>query len=174
MGSYANMEIYEPVAKVGDNIKLEPPDHPKAGFYRVLYAEVLHEIQHDFGALASGADTGDQEITNLYMPDNELAQYRIYCVDDFKLKVKQPLAKTRFPTDKLVTEITAFSHQLTQPKLHRNEVFVIEDEKIIFVATNLTKYSTYVNRLKAIGYRYVLEKLPAAVAPFTAVSIGGR
>jgi len=171
---YANQETFEPIAKVGDNIRLLPDDHPKAGYYRVLFVEPLHEIQYDFGALAAGGSAEDKEIEDLYMPDNELAQYRIYCMDDIEVKVKQPMAKTRFPTDKVVTEITAFSHQLLQPKMHRNELFVIEDEKVLFTVTNPTKYPSYRNRIKAVGYRYVLEKLPEAVAPFAAVNVGGR
>jgi hypothetical protein len=171
---YANQQAFEPVAKVGDNLWLLPGDHPKSGYYRVLFVEPIFEIQHDFGTLAAGGSVEDVEIEDLYMADNELAQYRLQLLDDFKVKVKQPLAKTRFGTDKLITEITAFSQQLAQPELHRNEIFVIEDEKVLFTATNPTKYTSVKNRMRAFGYRYVLEKLPAPVTPFTAVNVGGR
>ena len=169
--SYAYAETFEPIVKEGENVRLLPEDHPKAGFYRVKYVEPLHEIQYDFGTIAAGGESGDKEINNIYMPDNELAQYWIIVLDDIEVEVKQPKAKTRYVTDKKVTKITYFTQQISP---YRNVVWVIEDEKIFFNASNPTRSSIPRARIKLFGWRYVLEPLAERPEKYATVYVGGR
>jgi len=147
-------EIFEPIVKVRENIRLLPV----GTFWEVLFVEPLHPIEYDFGSINAGASTGDTEITDLYMREGELAQYRVILLDDITITVKQPKAKTRYATEEKVTEISPFSHQIFKT-MHPNEIFIFEDEKCYFVAKNPTRYNRDVNRVRFIGWKFVLKSI---------------
>ena len=166
-------ERLSPSVQIGDNLQLLPEDHPKSGYYRVEYIEALHLISHDFGSISSETETADTEISNLYMDDLELGEFVISLIDDIELMIKQPFAKTRFKTKSLVTRITKLATQL-DPFLSRNRVFVIEDEKIYFVAKNPTKYARPSNKVSFQGWRYILTKLDVKPDRYARIPVGAR
>ncbi len=69
MPAYA--KEFVPVAEHGQFIKLIPEN----AFYRVVWIEPLPRIDIDFGSLGAGGEA-ERELTELYMPDLSLAQYR--------------------------------------------------------------------------------------------------
>jgi hypothetical protein len=167
-------ESFEPIVKIRENIRLLPDDHPKHGYYTVEYIEPLRSITYDFGSIAPETEGSDTEIENLYMPDGEMAQYRYVLLEDFTLKIKQPLTKTRYATDVVVTTVSKMDQSVPLGnKVPRNELFVIEDEKVYFVPLNPTKYPRYRARIKFEGYRYVIRPIPKP-DKWTDITVGGR
>lgn len=164
---------FKPIARVGENILCQPED--KYGYFKVLYLEPLPEIVHDFGPLDPDSETGDKEVTALYMPDGELAQYRIIPLDDIIItSLKQPLAKTRWSAKNVNFQLTKTSlQQLMTSPMHISEIFVFEDEKVYFNVKNPTQYRQEKNRVKFIGFRYKLEKLRAKPPVYTVVPVEG-
>lgn len=164
---------FEPIVKVEENICLLPKRAEiDDTYFRILFIEQLHPIDHDFGSLAAGASSGDVEIENLYLDKNTLGQYRAIPLDDIKILVKQPKARTRHATQKALTYISPFSHQMFAT-LHPNEFFIIEDDKIYFNTTNPGKYTEGKNRVRFIGYKFNLEPLTTVPKPVTYVPIEG-
>jgi len=164
---------FKPIARVGENVLCQPED--KYGYFKIIYIEPLPEIVHDFGPLDPDTGTGDKEITALYMPDGEMAQYRIIPLDDIVITaLKQPLAKTRWSAKNVNFQLTKTSLQqvMTSP-MHIAEIFVLEDEKVYFNVKNPTQYRQLKNRAKFIGFRYKLEKLTARPSVYTVVPVEG-
>ena len=169
--SHAYSLQFEPVARVGENIRILPDGIEGAGYYRVAFLEPIHPIVKDFGALAAGGDTGDQEVSELYMQDGELAQYRIILLDDVEVLIKQPATKERFSTKVGATRLT-YQGQFIRPGSH--EIFVFEDSpKVKFVVYNPGLAPIPTSRLMFIGFRYKLERLERPPDRWTAVTIGG-
>lgn len=159
----AYQESFVPIAKVGENLCVIKGDKDILGYYKVLYIDPLPEHTYDFGpaaaaGIASGSTDADNEISNLYLDDGQLAQYRFYVVDDIEVSIKQPMAKTHWTTKGVKETLTAFTQQVFKGLQHM-DIFVWEEEKVYFDAKNPTKYTIYKARVRFIGYRYILEKI---------------
>ena len=166
-------EVFEPVVRVKENLELIPEDHPKHGYYKVLYIEQLPEFIHDFGSIAGEGSVADVKVENIYMPDSELAQYRFHPIDDLEIKIKQPSGISRFKTKHKWLAVTSRTHQQA-PKMYLSEFFVIEDEGVYFTVTNPAKSTTKKSRVKFFGWRFVLEKLAEKPDRYTPIPVGGR
>ena len=164
---------FEPVVRVAENLELLPEDHPKHGYYKVLYVEQLPEVFHDFGTISAERSVDDKEVTSLYMPDGELAQYRFHPIDDLEVKIKQPSGLSRFVTKHKWLAVTSRTHQQA-PKMNPSEIFVIEDEGVYFTVKNPAKSETKKSRVKFFGWRFVLEKLVEKPDRYTPIPVGGR
>jgi hypothetical protein len=157
----AYREVFEPIAQVDQNLYVFAPSRPKIhGYYRVLFVEPTLEIVHDFGALAAQGDTGDVEVTELYMDDDNCANYRIYPLDDVVVGAKQPKALQRWTTKEASGYLDQMHGQVAgKDHRHMTEVFVWEDEKLFFVVANPLYYPAKKSRVLFQGYRYSVEKL---------------
>lgn len=165
-----------PVVKVEENIGLYLRQKRKIveKFFKVRFIEPIQPIIYDFGSIDAEDDTGDVEVEELYMADLELAQYRIVPIDDVSIALKQPLAVTRWATDKATTLLQKPPLSLEILKaLQMGEFFIYEDEKAYFLVTNPTKYRQLKNRVMFPGWRYVLEELPAKPAKWTWIPVEG-
>lgn len=163
-------EGFTPVVRVGENLELQKSDTESLGYYKVLYIEPLPHHVHDFGALNTVASTGDTEVTDLYMPDGELAQYWIVPLDDIEVTVSQPKARKRYATKNYVHIITPFIWQVA-PQLTR--IYMWEDEKVYFDVKNPTKYNRAMHRFLTFGWRLILKKLSAKPPQSTPIPIEG-
>ena len=152
---------FEPIAKVGENIILVPLESyslDKAGrprYFKVTHIEPLPAIYHDFGSISASSEVTDKEISNLYLHDNQLGQYRIYPLDDIVIKVKQPKSSKRYATKNYVSSIDAF----TYPDNLR-EIFIFEDENATyFDVSNPNNYAISKARAKFVGWKFILEPI---------------
>lgn len=165
---------FRPIVKIREHIRLFPDRHQKAGYYYVEYIEPLHPITSNFGALAANTEGSDTEMTDLYVNAGDLAQWRVYLLDDFVITVKQPLSDTRYAAKSKVTTLSKRGQDSPMNKeLPRNEIFVVEDEKVYFRPSNPTQYSQYRQRILCEGYRYVIVKLASKPDVWSDVVIGG-
>ena len=165
MSRYPFKSDFEPVALPGENICILP----ERKFYRVKYVEPLPEIEKDFGAISASSTLSDQEVEEIYMPKNELAQYRVTLkTPGLKLKVKQPRGTGRFLTKKqqaVITDLTSGTN-LT-------EIFQFEDTTFIVDVTNTTSSNLSESKVVFSGFRYVLEPLKEEPEKYTCVPVGG-
>lgn len=163
-------ESFEPVVRKGDNVELLKSDKDILGYYTVKYIEPLPRKQHDFGAINNETSSGDTEVTDLYMNDGELAQYRMILLDDMEVTISQPKAKKRHATKSYVHTMTPYTVQAAP---HLTQFFIFEDEKVFFDVKNPTKYVRGIHRIMYLGWRFILEKLPSKPATFTSIPIEG-
>jgi len=160
-----------PVVRKGENLELINSDTGKVvGYYHVNYIEQLPEKIHDFDSIATEASDEDQEVTDLYMKDKQLAQYRIIPLEDIEITISQPKSKKRFATKSYIHKITARTNQIAP---HLTSLFVFEDEKIFFTVKNPTKYTRPMNRILYYGWRFCVTKLPTAPPVFTTIPVEG-
>ena len=164
MSQNAFAPSFEPIVKVGENVKIIKggTDKDVIGLFRVKYIEPLPEKKHDFGAIAANTSLENQEVTDLYLSDGEFAQYRLLPLEDMEITVVQPAGKTRFATKAYANKITPLTAQIAP---HLNQVFVYEDEAIKFTIKNPTNYQRLMHRILYSGWRYILEKIWAVKDP---------
>lgn len=163
---------FTPPVRVGENLKLVKNAAELLGYGTVKYIEPLPFKVHNFGAIATEASTSDQEVTDLYMKDGELAIYQMIPLDDEEITVSQPKAQKRYATKDYVHIITPFIQQISP--LH-TRVAVWEDEKIFFDVKNPTKYNRLIHRVLYHGWRVILGELSKTPpqAPATVVPVEG-
>lgn len=168
---------FKPVALVDENIGLyQYVAKKKPRFFTVQFIEPLNPVEHDFGGLAAETNTGDTEIPGdrLYLPELEMGQYLIIPLDDVYVKIKQPLAKSRWVTKGQTTELRKRYYAYEPLKaMNLGQIFVFEDEKIFFDVQNPTKYPILKARVIFPGFRFVLEELVEKPAKFTWVPVEG-
>ena len=147
----------EPVAKIGENIIFTPLNSYayKSGrplFYKIAYIEPIPAVFKDFGTVSASSSITNQEVTDLYMDDNQLAQYRVIPIDDIEVAINQPQAMARFTTK----SYTSYVSKLTDPHSFL-EFFVFEDNnKPYFKITNPHDWDIAKSRVKFIGWKYIL------------------
>lgn len=149
-------ERFEPIVLIGENLHLMPDDK----YYRVVFLEGLPLIEHDFGATSSGDELRNQEITEIYLGDNELGQYRMMVVDNLKVYVKQPSGIGKWLTrngQAYLIDYSTYSQAFSE-SLQLTEFYQWEDTPFI-VDVTATADNTTASRLWFFGYRYVLEEL---------------
>jgi hypothetical protein len=159
-----------PVVSEGQNLLVLP--QVDYGYFKVLYIEALPGITVDLGAIAAGAETSNVEIVEIYVNDGEIAQYEIQVLDDVELKLKQPLADTRFVAKTSTCTINLLNRD-ANPTKNMNKIFVFEDDKVFIQAKNPTRYTTPTSRVRFMGWRFMVEKLPSPVSPYTAIPCKG-
>lgn len=160
-----------PVVRKGENLEIIKSDTGEVvGYYHVNYIEQLPEKIHDFGSIAAATSSEDQEVTDLYMKDGQLAQYRIIPLEDVEVTISQPKAKKRFATKSYIHKITARTNQIAP---HQTQLFVLEDEKIFFTVKNPTKYARPKHRILYHGWRFCLTKLPTPPPVYTTIPVEG-
>ena len=154
-------EKFEPIAKVGENLILIPPssycvdNNGRLVFYKITFIEPLPEIIKDFGAVSASSSVTDQEVTELYVYDNQLAQYRIYPISDVQIKVKQPKASTRYATKNTVSYISKF----TKPDNLR-EIFIFSDKNATyFDIINPRAEALSESLVRFVGWKFILAPI---------------
>lgn len=160
--------IFEPIAKVGEYLAVYPTD--KYGYYKINYICQLPEIVKDFGSLNATSSTGDIKVTELYMDDGFIGQWRIIPLDDIIIEAKQPLAKSLWTTRNKTASISLRSLK-TNFMSGVLEVFIFEDEEFYLNITNPTNYTQPKNRVLFTGFKYSISKLEAPPEKFTTIPV---
>lgn len=162
------------------NIEQEPPVTfeqnvmvvPKNKYYKVDYVEALPEYVHDFGALAAAGATSDTELTNLYMPDDEIGVYKFELLDDDLVQIKQPLGIIKGVAKSKQHKFSLASQQ-GNPSGNQQVLCVPEDDKCHFVVTNPTNYTQAKNRIRFTGWRLKVTELASKPDKYTVLPTEG-
>lgn len=170
MPIYSALNIeQEPPVKFDENVMVVPTNK----YYRVNYVEALPSYTHDFGSLAAGTmTTGDTEVSNLYMPDGEIAVYKFELLDDDLVQIKEPLGKLK-NVAKSVQHSFSLLSQESNPSRNQQVLCVFEDDKTYFYVTNPTKYTQPKNRIRFSGWRLKVTELASKPDKFTILPTEG-
>lgn len=148
---YAFRAELEPVVDCGDIVHLMPIDK----YYLVEFVEPIPCIEYDFGPMHEGEVKANVELTFLYMPKNELAQWRFIVVDPIKIVgFKQP----RYP--KWITRDTCGTPYSEFPNVEFGsnlmEWYQFEDIKAFFDIKALQDIPC--SRIRFFGFRFHLTE----------------
>lgn len=158
----------EPVAMVGENLLLAPLNR----YVRILYVEPIPAITQDFGPIGAGATLALQKITNVDMPEDEVAQIRTKVLDDIQVEVYQKRAVGRFSTRNLLVRLTP-STGAFGTGYNTSELFVYEDEAPWVQVTNPTALPVTRSRIVMEGFRYVVQTLSETPSKYTVIPVYG-
>ena len=155
---------FEPVVEPRMNIRVLP----EYGFYRVVSIEPIGMFIKDFRkTLASGGESRNNEFGEVYVQGNEMAQWRVWVLDPVGVRLKVVgQEKLRGATKYSSSIMYSFSPD-TNENAKMSQFFSFEDEKIYVDLVNLTKDTLTRQRLKLVGFKYILEKLDYEPDKFT-------
>ena len=147
---------------------------PDYGFYKVLQVEPIGYLIKDFSvSIASESWSRGNELQEVYVLDDEMAQWRLKVLDDIEVIIA-PLGKERKRGSlKYGSPVSAGKLVDTYNESENStEFFSFEDEKIYIDIYNPTKYTITTERILLYGYKYKLEKMPTAPGKYTVIPIG--
>ena len=160
---------FEPVVEPRMNVRLLP-DY---GYFKVLGVEPIGVIVYDFGkTLTAGSESKNIEFSTVYMQENEMAQWRVWVLDDFEIRLKlvgreRLRGSTKYSSDSIVT----FSMD-TNDYDELSQFFTFEDEKVFVDIKNPTQDTITKERVMLMGFKYVLQKLEEKPEKWTDIPIG--
>ncbi|RLF95985.1 hypothetical protein DRN58_10100 [Thermococci archaeon] len=146
---------FEPVCKVGENIKLSD------GTVAVVeFIEPVPLITKDFGSLSAGASSTLTELdTELEVEKNQLLQIRIVPLDDIEVTVKQPRGVGKYSTRYTSSALKLLPKDVFQHS-QESEIFIKEEGVIYVEVKNPTEYTLPRSKVAFLGYKYILKKYP--------------
>lgn len=160
------VELFEPVAKPRENIRIVPDNK----YYRVEYVEPIYGILISLGSVSAESTGSLKELTELDLNPLEMGQWRIVLLDDINLIVKQPRATQKGTTKIESTKISPHL-MLLDPSLKFTELFTFEDKTRIFIQPeNPTKYSVNA-RILVFGWKFLLAELESPPAKYTDIPV---
>jgi len=170
-------EKFEPVVRIGENVKLIGSSEEDVIYGKVVFIEPIQEIIINLGSL-NAADANnyptpgtEYDLDELKMGADEFAQYRIYVLDDFLLEIKHPAAVSRFNTKTGPTKLPTVARLFGKDNFA--EIFIYEDEVPKVRPYSILFKSLDVARIKVMGFRYVIEKLESEPKEYTAIPVAG-
>jgi len=147
---------FQPIVQIGENLHLMPVNK----YFTVEFIEGIPMIDKDFGAISAGDTKKDQELTFLYMPRNELAQWRFVPIDNVQVtrfvQPRNPKWITRDTSGKLIRALD-YANPIVET-LQLTEFFQFEETKAFIDIYAPSAVSTSVIRF--YGYRYMLREIP--------------
>ena len=165
------VELFEPVVKPRENVRLvPPPERDTREYFQVQYIEPVYVYIHNFGTLAAGQKTNITEISDLDLYENELGQWRLLLLDDVEVTVRQPRGVERGTTKVVSTKVTPHLI-LIDRSLKSTEIYTFEDKyRVYLVVENPTNY-TITPRILFFGWKFRLKPIPKP-AKWTDIPIG--
>lgn len=150
--------VIKPTLKIGQYVKIGDK------FYKVIAIEPIPLIEKDFGALAAsgtGSKAENQEVTDLYLKENRLAEYYIYpYTNGIKITIKQPKATSRYATKNAIGYITHWHTEAFNYFLEMLRIWIFEDDnKPYFTVENISGSSLSASKVYFFGFQYELEKV---------------
>lgn len=161
---------FEPIVKPGENIAVYGAGgEGKVKYFKVKAIEPLPLFEKDFGAINANSTLLNQEVKDLYVPNGQLAQYRIKLVDAVELTMKQPKSKTKFSTKTGTFKIT--KDIAGTDFVNLTEFFVYEDQTVLFDVTNPSSSALTNSKVQFAGFKYMLEELTEEPEKYTVISV---
>jgi len=154
----------EPVALIGENISVLVEGGEK--HFEVMYLEGIPETQIVDAAPVAGIVAGGTNvaaITNMGMRDLEIGQWRLYPIDDIICQIWAPQAMGRYITRAVMATLDIRA-AVTDPCGHLSELFVYQNMFPFVTALNPMAAAITMARLRAHGFRYVVQELKSKPA----------
>jgi len=159
---------FEPIVRHLENVAVARSlDEREWKYYRVKYIEPFF-IEYTSPTISAGGSLDNVKISDLELHDNELAQIRILIqTDGFEVEVKLPSAVRKYATKNTVTTLKKW---VTDSYPQLAELFFMKDDIPILKIYNKSG-SDGACTLRIVGFKYVLEELPAKPKEFTLVYV---
>lgn len=159
MSKQSYSSVVEPIAKPGENIKLEPESTASPDFVEV---KTILPLPFDSTNLLEAtvnpdSESAKMEMTEMEMTGKKLAQLYVKPVNDFELRVYQLQGEVLFDTKSEVQAIRkATRDNLTQ-------IYVWEDDTNPYLsAYNHTNYQIARANVAWFGWRYHVKEIEEA------------
>ena len=155
---------FEPILQRGHTVTLFGSAFKEEGEnYRCLSVDALPTYVKDFGSLTAATWDTDQEDSNLELSRRELAQMRMFVLDDMRVRINNPSPVSKLRTARTRFYLTQFPSESGQDWLKeytfaQSEFFYWED-----TTPRFDFYSTLANdtsRVQFTGWRFKLEPIP--------------
>jgi len=168
---------FEPIVQIDEKVLLLTGTRKIPA--RVIWIEPLPYFEIDFGALTAGQISDEREMEELYVEDDEFAQYRCVPVTDNVAIVEHSAPKAaRYYATK--SEVFAIRDKTTiqaiEPikRLQLHEFFQYKDEKRYMRVKNVGTSDLSEAKVAFFGYVFVFEELPRVEKPYTAIPCVSR
>jgi len=154
---------FEPLLLEGYTAKLYGAGLPVTGKnVRCVAVGALPEYCADFGALTAGTWLTDQTDTNLRMPRNEFAQYRMRVLDDMYVRLKNSGPVQQWRTRDTTFYLPKFpdpdgNQFLAEFYFKASEFFVWEDQDPVFEC--YSSINTSSSKILFSGWRFKVEDI---------------
>ena len=169
---------FTPVVQIGEKVLLMTVDGYKFG--KVTWIEPIPFIEVDFGALDPGATSDEREMTELYVEDNEFAQYRFVIETDNVVLVRHscPRAVVYYATKNAYPVVPpASSYGLIEPikRFQLTEFYQYKDTSRFMQVQNIGASATPEAKLAFFGYLFEFEEIPGKPEkPYTVIPTVAR
>lgn len=128
---------------------------PKGGS---LVVNLLANAQPTVATIAAGVTVSTIPMqTPMEMDGYEMGQWRFRLLDDFQIRVYEPISLPRFVVKNARATISKWG-QVSDPDDHQTELFVWQDEWPGFDVINPTAFTLATCRIALYGYRYRMKR----------------
>jgi len=163
---------FEPLVQIGERVFLLEPVNR---CFEVTLIEPLPCRDVDFGAIAAGGTSAEREMTEIYMPDNELGQYRFVPITSGVKVVGHwsPRGARMYSTAEQVFEIPDIGDYADEhvAGLQATEFYQWQDRKRYMQLYSKSAVSASIVRF--YGYALRLREVPTE-KPYLSVPIRAR
>ena len=151
---------FEPVVQIEENLHLMPLNK----YFKVSYIEGIPLLEHDFGDFTAGETKSDQEVTEVYLEDDEIGQYRFVPITAgvHIVGLKQPKGRPKWVTKTArakLTNIRDYADTLVET-LQLTEVYQYKDTGFSVDVYSTNAVSAAIVRFYGIRFKLVEIKKP--------------
>jgi len=168
---------FEPVVQINEHVLLVTPEGQIPA--RVTWIEPIPWIEVDFGEITAGNLTDEREMEELYVADDEFAQYRMRILTDNVILYRHacPKATVYYATEKEYPYIPPASTYDEIESLKRGqltEFYQYKDIKRYMQLQNVGTTTVSESKVAFFGYVFEIEKLPSIEKPYTVIPCMAR
>jgi len=168
---------FEPVVQINEHVLLVTPEGRIPA--RVTWIEPIPWIEVDFGPINAGNLTDEREMKELYVADDEFAQYRMRILTDNIILYRHacPKATTYYATEKAYPRIPPASTYDAIDALKRDqltEFYQYKDIKRYMQLRNVGATDVAESKVAFFGYVFEIEKLTRIEKPYTVIPCMAR
>jgi len=169
---------FEPIVQIDERILLMTVDGYVFG--KVTWIEPIPSLEVDFGALDPGELSDEREMKELYVEDNEFAQYRFVIETDNIVLVRHscPRAVVYYATKNAYPVVPpSSSYGQIEPikRFQLTEFYQYKDTSRYMQVQNVGTSATSEAKLAFFGYLFEFEELPGKPEkPYTVIPTVAR
>ena len=165
---------FEPVVQIGQKVCLLTP---KPKYFEVKWIEPLPYIEVSWGTVTAGSEK-DKELEELYVEDDEFAQYRFAVLTSgfVVTKIACPKAVSMWVTKKSSLNIpdnSTYSGYKLVERLQTLEFYQWKDKKRYMYLKNTTS-SDAEGKVAFFGYVFKIEELPSKPDVYISLPVVSR
>lgn len=147
-------------------------------YYTAEFIEPIppsEDLVVDFGSISAKGTLEKQKVEEVEMDLDEVAQLRVYPLDNITVLVKQPVRIIRYKLKKRAARVTPMAPITPyNAGLDQTEIFVHEDTWPIVDIENPTEYDNNTSKVMFFGWRIIGEDAEKPEKPYTVIHFPSR